>query len=441
LAHHFTEAGLHEQAVVYWYKAGQLASERSAHREAIAHLTKGLELLKTLPDTSERHQFELDILTLQGSALVATQGPASRAVEQNYAQALELCRQLGETSQHFLILWGLWEFHAVRAAYPTSQELGDQLLALSRSTQDPALSLAACRALGTTLFYLGELPLARSYVEQGIDLYERQQHDVMAVLHGQDLGVSCFTYGALTLLWLGYPDQAFQHIHKALALAQEQSHPYTLARTLNFVAMFHHCRREGQTVQERAEAALSLATAQSFPFWLAWARIQWGWALADQGKNVEGLPQIRQGLAAYQATGAEVQWPYLLTMLAEAHWRAEQAEDGSRVLTEALAVMDKTGERFYAAEIHRLRGEILLQLSSDNATEAETCFKQAITIAQNQSAKSWELRAATSLARLWRSQGKRDEARELLEPVYSWFTEGFDTADLRDAKALLDELA
>jgi predicted ATPase len=226
-----------------------------------------------------------------------------------------------------------------------------------------------------------------------------------------------------------------------VTLAQQIVHPFSLSHALNAAASFHQLRREVRCTQERAEATISLATAQGFSLWLAVGSLLRGWALAQQGQAQEGIAQIEQGLRAYRATGGETARPYYLALLAEAHGTIGEPEVGLTALTEALTLVDTTGERWYEAELYRLKGELLLQQSSDNHPEAETCFQQAIAIAQNQQAKSFELRAATSLSKLWHQQGKRQEAHDLLAPVYGWFTEGFDTADLQEAKALLDELA
>jgi predicted ATPase len=225
-----------------------------------------------------------------------------------------------------------------------------------------------------------------------------------------------------------------------VTLAQPIVHPFSLGAALSAAAMFHQFRREVHAVQERAEAAISLATEQGFPHWMVQGAILRGWTLAHQGQVKEGIEQIQQGLIALRATGAELLRPYYLALLAKAHGTMRQPEEGLTALAEALTLVDTTGERWYAPELYRLKGQLLLQQSSDNSTEAETCFHDALAIARNQQAKSFELRAVTSLARLWQQQGKRQEAQDLLAPVYHWFTEGFDTADLKEAKALLHEL-
>jgi predicted ATPase len=256
-----------------------------------------------------------------------------------------------------------------------------------------------------------------------------------------DAGVVCHSFATWALWFLGYPEQGLARNDEAVTLAQQSKHPFSLAYAWVLAAAFHAFRREQRDTQERAEAALSLATEQGFPYWVALGSLLRGWVLVQQGQAQEGIEQINQSLIAWRATGAEISQPYFLALLAEAHGVMGQPEAGLTVLAEALAHVDTTGERWCEAEIYRLKGELLLQQNSDKQAEAEACFHHALAIAQNQSAKSWELRAATSLARLWQQQGKRQEAHDLLAPVYHWFTEGFDTADLQEAKALLDALA
>ena len=300
--------------------------------------------------------------------------------------------------------------------------------------------MAAHRAMGTTLFFLGAVAAAHAHLTQGLALYEPLQPRASAFLHGEDTGVLCHIFAARALWYLGYPDQGLVQNQQAVTLAQQRAYPLSLSYGLCFTAMFHQFRCEVRAAQEAAEAAISFATEQGFPYWIAVGSILRGWALAQQGQAQEGITQINQGLSAMRTTGAEVARPYLLALLAEAHGIRGEPEEGLTGLTEALTLTDTTGERWYEAELHRLKGALLLQQSSGNSTEAEAHFHQAIAIAQNQQAKSLELRASTSLARLWQQQGKRQEAHDLLAPVYNWFSEGFDTADLKDAKALLDAL-
>jgi predicted ATPase len=283
--------------------------------------------------------------------------------------------------------------------------------------------------------------LIRSHCAHAISLYDPQQHRLLAVQYGHDPGVISYSYAALALQLLGYPDQAWQRSHEGLRLAQELAHPFSLAHTLFLSAIFHYARREGQAVQERAEAVIALAREEEFTAGLASGVILRGWALAAQGRGEEGTAQIRQWLAALRATGARVGQPLYLLMLAEASEQAGHAGEGLEALAEALEVAHNSGEHWWEAELYRLKGELLGRQSTDHAVEAERCLYQAIDIAHRQQAKSWELRAAMSLARLWQLQGKCAEAHQLLAEIYGWFTEGFETADLQDAKALLGELA
>jgi len=297
------------------------------------------------------------------------------------------------------------------------------------------------------------------HAEQGLALYDPQHHRAHAFLYtGHDPGVCGWSELTLALWLQGYPAQALHSSHKALALAHELTHPFSLAFALSLAAILHQLRQEGQAAQERAEAAITLSAEQGFSDWSAVGTILQGWALAEQGQGEEGIAQMRQGLAAYRATGAETLRPYYLALLAEAYEKVGQVEEGLNILAEALSLVDKNGERMYEAELYRLKGQLTLQKfqvsgskfqvenSSESGvrspeSEAEECFLKALEVARRQQAKSLELRAAMSLARLWQQQDKKDEARQMLAEVYGWFTEGFDTRDLQEARALLAELS
>jgi predicted ATPase len=296
------------------------------------------------------------------------------------------------------------------------------------------------------LFYLGYFVQAHAHLEQGIAQYNLPQHSSLAFLYGQDPGVTCRAVAAWVLWLLGYPEQALTRSQEAVSIARELTHLPSLALALGFASHFHLFRREGKAAQERAEAALTLSTDRGFTVWLASGTILRGWALAEQGQGKEGITQIRQGLAAYRATGSEISRPYYLTLLAEAYGKVGQPGEGLTTLAEALAVVDNTGERWWEAELYRLKGELTLQSKVQSPRpkveeEAEECFQKAIDIARRQQAKSLELRAVMSLARPWQQQGKREEARQMLAEIYGWFTEGFDTADLKEAKTLLEQLS
>jgi predicted ATPase len=440
LAQHYTEAGLHTQAIPYWQKAGLRASERSAYVEALAHLTAGLSLLALLPATPARTQQELVLQLALGPVLMATKGNAAPEVGQAYTRARELCQEIGDTPHHFPVLVGLWRFAWVQGEVLQAHELGVQLLDLAERARDAALGLEAQRALGLTLYFLGDLMAARLHVEQGIRLYHPEQHRGHAALYGRDPGVDCHAYAALTLGLLGYPDQALAHMHTALTLAEQLAYPLSQGWVLAFTAWLHQFHRVERLTQEWSEAAIALGHEHGFPQVSAMGHILRGWACAMQGEAALGVAEMHQGLAAWRATGAEIARPYYLALLAEWYGKAGQGAAGLDVLAEARAAAQHRQERFYEAEFYRLEGELLLALPVNRVAEAVACFQQALSIARHQQARWWELRAVMSLGRLWQRQRKATEARQLLTPIYGWFTEGFDTADLREAKALLEEL-
>jgi predicted ATPase len=449
LAHHYSRSGNTQKAVEYLGLAGQQAIQRSANAEAVTHLTAALELLQTLPDTDERAHQELTLQITLGVPLIATKGWAAPEAERTYARAQELCQQVGETLQLFSVLFGLWLVYLLRAELQAARALAEQMLRLAHSGQDSSLLLLAHFASGNVLGWLGELAPARQHLEQGIALYDPHSHRSLAFLYGVDPGVYCLSYAAWGLWPLGYPDQALKRGQEAISLAQEISHPHSLVFALDFTASAHLLRREERTAQERAEAVIALATEQGLPDWVAWGATQRGWALVEQGQVEEGIAQLQQGLAASRATGAELLRPWLLAALAAAYGKQGQPEEGLRVVAEALFAVHKNQVRYYEAELYRLEGELLLAQEDSRLQavgyrgkmeEAETCFQKAIEIARRQQAKSLELRATMSLARLWQQQGKHRAARNTLAEVYNWFTEGFNTKDLQEAKALLEEL-
>jgi len=439
LAHHYSEAVLYEPAILYYQKAGQMAIQRSANVEAVGHLTKGLALLKTLPNFSAYAQQELDLQIALGPALVATKGYTAPETEQAYTRARELCQSGGNTSLLSPVLRGLYSVYIVRGDNQKGRDVAEQLMRLAQSAQDPPSLLEAHRALGTVLLFMGELTPARAQLEQGIALYDPQRYRSHTLLYGQDPAVACLPYVGLSLWYLGYPDQALERVYAALALAQKLSHPFSMAYALYFAARLHQLRREGPAAQEQAEALIALATRQSFAQWLANGIVLRGAALATRGQGEEGIAQMRQGLAAYQATGSELWRTWYLALLAEACGKTGRIAEGLDVLAEALAAMEKTEQRYHEAECHRLKGELLLQQAVPDEHQAETSFRQALDVVRQQQAKSLELRAAMSLSRLWKNQTRRAEARQLLAEIYDWFTEGFATADLQEAKALLGQ--
>jgi predicted ATPase/class 3 adenylate cyclase len=441
LAHHYTGAGLTEQAIPYWQLAGQRALQRSAHLEAVAHLTQGLALLTTLPETPARRQQELDLQVALGPALIATKGHGAPDTERAHARARALCEQLGDTPQLFPVLRGLLSYYVMQGQMQEAHRLGEQMLRQAQAQPDPAPRMLAHFQLGLVLFWRCEPAAAQTHHTQALTLYTPQAHRALAVRYGVDVGVASHCYLAWELWSLGSPEQALQQSQAARTLAQEVAHPYSLATALFWAAVVHQFRRETPAVYALATALTTLAAAQGFALFLAWGALVYGWALALKGQGEQGIAAMRQGLAAELATGSTLFQPYGLGLLAEAYRDGGHPDEGLAVLAEARAVLETTEGRFYAAELSRLQGALLLRQAVPDAPQGEACFHQALAIARQQQAKSWELRAAVSLARLWQQQGKRDEARELLAPLYGWFTEGFDTADLQKAKTLLDALA
>jgi predicted ATPase len=440
IAQHYTAAGCAEQAVVYWQRAGQHASDRSAYLEAVSHLTTDIELLKSLPETPEHTQQTLTLHLALGAALGMTKGLAAPEVEHAYTQARALCQQVGETPELVPVLFGLWRFYLAGAQLHTARELGETLLRLAQHADDPAFSVLAHLTLGVTWFFLGALPTARLHLEAGITRYTPDQSRALVFRMGQDPGVVCRAVAAQALWVLGYPAQALARLHDALALAHELSHPFSLAWARCQAAYVYQFRRDVPAVHEQAEAAIALSAEQGFPGWAALGTSLCGWALAMQGQSEAGMAQVRQGITALRATGQALLVPYLCTMLADVAAHLGHVEDGLQALAEAHTLVEQQEERWWEAEVCRLRGVVLLRQPGTPQAEAEAWLQRALDVARRQEAKSLELRAAMSLSRLWQQQGKRTEAHALLAPIYGWFTEGFDTADLQEAKALLQEL-
>jgi len=430
--------------VQYLRQAAQNALRRSAYREAIDHLTKGLTLLPRLPDTSARARQELHLQITLAKALMLTKGYGVPEAEHALIRAQELCHRGEDVAVLFSIQQGLHTVAQARAELRTAYMLAKDLLRIAQRQQEPVLSSRAYCVAGEDFLWLGELRASRMHLERGLACWSPQQHSALDLRYvGAAIGVVCRATLAWTLWLLGYPEQALTSVHAAHALAQQLSHPASVVYALDYVVGLHQLRREVQAVQERAEELRTLARAQEFPLWIAGGTAVQAWALAMQEHSTTSIGQMWEGLADWRATGVEIGRPWLLALIAEAYGQVGQAEEGLVVLAEALALVDKTSERWYEAELYLLKGELLLAQAGTRARveEAEACFLQALTIARRQQAKSWELRAAMSLSRLWQRQGKRAEALDLLEPIYSWFTEGLDTPDLLDAYALLKELS
>lgn len=441
VAHHYTEAGLPSQAVACWHRAGQRASARSAHLEAIVHLQRGLDVLEELPATPERLQHELAFWLALGVASIATAGYAAPRVEQCYVRARECSRLLGDTGQLFTVLRGLWMCSLVRGELHTAHELSAQLLPLAERRRETQLVVEAHRALGTSLFFRGEHMAAWSHLTEATAEYDTQQHGTLAQDYGQDTGVLSLVYMAWSLWLRGYPEQALQKTAAALQLAQQLRHAFSLANAFFFAAVVHQCRRESDAVQEHAAQSARLANQYKFPLVLAMVTTLQGWGLAQRGQGEAGMVQIRQGVMAYRATGADLGLTYMLALLAEVCLHVGKIAEGLETISEALALVDNHGESWWEAELYRLQAACLWQQSPGDGAEVERLLQHAMEIARRQRARSLELRAALDLSRYWQQQGKGRQARDMLAKVYQWFQEGFETPDLQEARALLATLS
>ena len=480
VAHHYTEAGLPEKAIDYWHRAGQRALERSANVEGIRHITQGLAALEELSTNASARELgvtaqrELELQTILGSALIATKGYAAPEVEVAYTRARELLETLeskepaidGDTDasldsikdRRFPILFGLWLSHLVRGRFLSARELGEQCFVIAKQVGDPAFEVEAHRALGSTLYYLSEFKSALAHLEAGIKIYQPQLHPVPTFLHFvADPGMTLLAYSAPLLWSLGYPLQAEARLAESARIGKDRSHPFSDAVLLYFTTVLNQHRDEVEKVETAATKMLQICREHGFSLWEAAARVMKGWALTELNHSEEGIPMIRKGIAAWEKTRAELQLPLFLALLAQAYQRAGQYTLALQTLDSALSVVTRTGERAYDAELTRRKGELCLVFSKETETvsgkefgvtnpshktiaKAESYFQEALAIARRQGAKSWELRAALSLSELWCMQDRYQDAYNLLRPIYLWFSEGFDTKDLRQAKHLLEKL-
>ncbi|MCP4289578.1 MAG: AAA family ATPase [Gammaproteobacteria bacterium] len=435
LARHFEIAGSVLKAVDYLQQAGERASRMSAHEEVIEHFNQALDLLETLPNPSKYAKEELSLQLALARAIYAAKGTSAPEIESVYIRARMLCQQVGEGVQLIQVLWGLSSYNLVRGDVRTARDLAEQCLDVAQDLQMSKLLVGAHQILGTGLLHMGELVAGLTHLKQGTALYTPQKHYDLISFYGQDVGVQCQRYEAWGKWILGYPDQALEQMYRTLSLANELAHPLSVAGAQAFACVLHYYRREVQAVEELAEAAITYATEHRLLLWKLFGLTFQGWCLVEQGQREAGIDQIRRGLDDWQATGAWAD-PLLVVLLVEAHLRMGQAAEGLIVLEQQLRVVDDNDMRSWEAELYRLKGELLLLQGVDDR-KIERQYLKAIDIARQQSAKSLELRAAISLCRLWQHQGKNEEARQMLAAIYDWFSEGFDTADLIEAKSLL----
>jgi predicted ATPase len=439
LARHFQEAGLAGKAVTHLFQAGEKAKQGSANEAAIGHLSRGLELLKNMPQTPEHDRLELEFNIALGVPLVLTKGHTAPEVEDTYQRARKLSQQVGKDSEHFQVLLGLRRFYLHKGEMTKALELGEELLAQAQLMQDPAYLSRAHMMHIETLYRLGEFNQIHEHYHQGLAHYNVDQSASHIYLYGNDTGIGCRIFEALTLWHLGYPEQALSSASEMLSIARELSHPFTLVFGLYFVASLHQLCRDVNAAQESLEEMMQISNDRGFSMYLVWGSILGGWALTMQGEIDAGIKQMQGGLADWQDMGARLLLPNFMVYLGDAYRRAGRIDEGLKILDEALATMKETGERTFEAELYRLKGELLLMHGNGHA-EAEACYLRALHAARRQSARAWELRAAISLCKQWEQGGRPDENYQTLREIYDWYCEGFDTPDLVEAGELLSVL-
>jgi predicted ATPase len=441
LAHHYGRSGNVAKALEFYDRAGRQAVQRSAYGEAMRSFTSALELLQRIPPGSARDQREFALQTSLGPVLMATKGWAAPETERVYLRAHELVRNSGTAEQRFSLLVGWFGLAYVGGSLSVARERLKETLDFLKEHPEPAFVLEACHHQWSAALSGGELDAAQRHVETGLALYEAKLRSVHLPLYSAHHPAVCgHGWGAMVLWLRGFPDAAQRQSQQAVSLARELEDALSFAWALGARAQVHQLMGEVRPALETAEAAITKAEEIGFPYILLHSRIAKGWALAELDRAEEGADLIQEAIAALTAARAGVWLTWGWVSFIAACGRAGRVDEGLKAAAEALKVVRQNGECCWEAEIHRLRGELLLRQSDSNRAEARACFELAIQIAETQGAKSLDLRAKTSLARLLASQGRRDEARGTLAPIYEWFTEGFDTGDLKDAKALLDEL-
>jgi predicted ATPase len=438
VAVHYEQAGLPEQAIQYYQQAAAVSRRILAYGEATGHLKRGLAVLAALPVTAERQQQELALLIALGTVMSATKGYATLEVGEIYARAYELCQRVGDPLQTFVVQQELRILSNYRGEWRAARQLAVANLSLAQKIDDSELLQHAHKGMGTALHLLGELTLAHTHFEEA--LRQPVTHHRFDQLFLDDAFQASLRTSVLPLWLLGYPDQARTRMQETLTLSQQDGQSIRYVMHLYFAARLHYFLRERALVQQRSEEIIALCTKQGFSMYWAVGVMFRGWVQALQGEWTSGIAQLQQSLAAQKATGNRLFLPYELAMLGEAHHTAGQYPEGLAAINEALVVVEQTGERIWQAELFRLQGELLLALGGA-VPGVESCYRQAIDLARQQCAKALELRATVSLVRLWQSQDRQAEARQLLAAIYGWFSEGFDTLDLQAAQALMEELS
>lgn len=442
LAHHHGEAGSPNEAIAFWVKAGQRATQRSALVEAIDHYTRAREALKTQPEGMNRDKKELEVLLALGSPLMSVRGYANPEVERTYARARELAHVAGAQAEIFPAMQGLWQFYFVRGMLPASRELGNQLLEIARQSTNPTFLLLAHRSIASSAFLQGDFEICRAHTEAGIRIYDMAEHGSLAMRTGQDPGVAHGVYLAWALWMLGYPDQSLARITETIELAKRLAHPMTVAYALCFAALIRNHRGDHPEAKAFSERALDITVPNKLALWTAWAKMQRGWAMAGMRDYEQGVPLMKDGLEEWKNTGARVGFTFFPVTLAEIFLKAGQYSEASRLLEEAAPMVGNNDEHFYEPELLRLKGECCLAVANEGdstAADASADFTRGIEVARALSGKSWELRLAVSRARLLASRGETVDAVDALHKIYGWFTEGFETADLLAARSLIED--
>jgi class 3 adenylate cyclase/predicted ATPase len=440
VARHYEQAGLVAQAITHYQRAGERATQRSANEEAIGHLRRALDLVGTLPETRERQQQELGLQLAIGGPLAAARGWSHPEYEQTYARARVLASQIGESPELPRVLAGVAGAYFVKGDLATSAEVAQEALAAAERTAEAFDLLLAHYEVGCPLLFQGNVSLALRHFEQTIELYNPSVHGSQAYTVGVDRGPLAHGLAAWCHVFLGHPDRALAVSEAAVALARRVEHPLSLATALFDAGVVHGQRGEFDRTRERAEEVVALAERLGFPLYLGWGRFLRGAARVESGEGEAGIAEMQQAMGELAGSGSGSGATAMLWYLAAGLRQVGRPDKALGVVALGVAQAEQQGQHYYDAELYRLRAEILLDMDGNAAPEAEALFGQSLEIARRQEAKTFELRAATSLARLWQRQGKRDAARDLLASVYDWFTEGFTTRDLIEAKALLDEL-
>jgi predicted ATPase len=445
LALHFEHAGDYHRAVQYLHQAAQEAVRRSGYQEAINYATTGLSLLRHLEPSSQKAEWELSLDLLLGVCFSTAKGYAAAEANEAFSKVRAFSGKVGNQSLLCQSLAGLWSFHFVRGELETALELATDLYKLARRGSNPMSLVNGHMAAGIALFYLADFTAAKAHLEKACSHYDLASHRVQMSSMGWDLGIPAFCYRAKTLWMLGYPEKDTEHAQKALAFAEELSSPFHWGLANSLLSTYHTYRGEHNRALHHATATVEVCQEHGFNHWLASGTIFKGWALARQGDLETGIAYLQDGLDRWKRMGAEMGLSTFLALLAEAYLESEQIPKCLASIEEGLAISAKNKECYYDAELYRLRGEAILKVKNrklrlQNAQEADSYLLRAVAIAHGQKAKSLELRATTSLCRLWQKTGKEKEAKRMLAKAYSWFTEGFDTPDLREARALLDTL-